>query len=124
MRTLGISILLSAAILAFAQQPDPAKTLFDVGVGDEASGRLDRAKLNLLTLASTYDDTPFTTKAKVEIGAIYVFEEAQAQMRSGQPLAAYRTFRTVTRAYPESPLAKLASDEMGRLDPDGKWKRR
>jgi hypothetical protein len=61
--------------------------------------------------------------AKIEIGAIYIFEEAQTQLRSGQPRAAYNTFDTVARAYPESALAKSAATEMKNLDPDGKWKR-
>jgi TolA-binding protein len=123
MKIVGISLLLAAAFLAFAQKADPATTLFDIGVQDEQSGRLDRAKLTLLTLASTYYDSPPAAKAKVEIGAIYLFGEAQARMRSGQSHDAYNTFNIVTRVYPESALAKLASAEMRDLDPDGKWKR-
>jgi outer membrane protein assembly factor BamD (BamD/ComL family) len=123
MKTAGISLLLGTTLLVFAQQEDPPKILFDIGVRDEQSGRLDRAKLTLLTLAGTYYDSPLAAKAKVEIGAIYIFEEAQAQMRSGQSRAAYNTFSTVARVYPESALAKLASTEMKNLDPDGRWKR-
>jgi hypothetical protein len=73
---------------------DP-KILFDTAVHDEQSGRLDRAKCTLLTLASTYSDSPLAAKAKVEIGAIYIFEEAQAQARSGQSRAAYNSFNVV-----------------------------
>lgn len=123
MKTAAISLLLGTTFLVFAQQMDPPKILFDTGIRDEQSGRLDRAKLTLLTLASTYYDSTLATRAKVEIGAIYVFEEARAQMRSGQSRAAYNTFNTVTRVYPESALAKLASTEMRNLDPDDRWKR-
>jgi outer membrane protein assembly factor BamD (BamD/ComL family) len=100
MKIAGISLLLGTALLAFAQKGDPAATLFDIGVRDEQSGRLDRAKLTLLTLASTYYDSPLAEKAKLEIGAIYIFGEAQAQMRSGRSHDAYYAFNTVTRVYP------------------------
>jgi outer membrane protein assembly factor BamD (BamD/ComL family) len=123
MKIARISLLLGTALLVFAQKGDPAATLFDIGVQDEQSGRLDRARLTLLTLASTYYDSPLAEKAKVEIGAIYVFGEAQTQMRSGRSHDAYNTFNTVARVYPESALAKLASAEMKNLDPEGKWKR-
>jgi outer membrane protein assembly factor BamD (BamD/ComL family) len=123
MKIAGVSLLLATALLVFAQKGDPATTLFDIGVQNEQSGRLDRAKLTLLTLASTYYDSPLAAKAKVEIGAIYLFAEAQAQLKSGQSHDAYNTFTTVTRVYPESALAKLASAEMRDLDPEGKWKR-
>jgi hypothetical protein len=73
--------------------------------------------------ASAYSDSPLAAKAKVEIGAIYIFEEAQAQARSGQSRAAYNSFNVVVLVYPESALARLASTEMGNLDPEGKWKR-
>jgi hypothetical protein len=49
---------MGAALLVFAQPEDPPKILFDYGVRDEQSGRLDRAKLVLLTLARTYHDSP------------------------------------------------------------------
>ena len=122
MKTAAIPLLLGAGLLAFAQQEDPSKTLYDTGVRDEQSGRLDRAKLTLLTLASTYYDSPLAAKAKVEIGAIYILRRRR---RGGvrQSRAAYDTFGMVMRVYPESPLAKLASTEMRNLDPAGKWKR-
>jgi TolA-binding protein len=123
MKTIGISLLLGTSFFLFAQKGDPATTLFDLGVQGEQSGRLDRAKLTLLTLASTYYDSPLAEKAKVEIGAIYLFGEAQSQMRSGQSHDAYNTFTTVTRVYPESALAKFAAIEMRNLDPEAKWKR-
>ena len=107
----------------FAQKGDPATTLFDIGVQDEQTGKLDRAKLTLLTLASTYYESPLAAKAKVEIGAIYIFGEAQGQMTSGRSHDAYNTFSMVARVYPESALAKLAAAEMRNLDPEGKWKR-
>ena len=79
--------------------------------------------MTLLTLASTYYESPLAGKAKVEIGAIYVFGEAQSQAKSGQSHDAYNTFNTVARVYPESVLAKLAAAEMRNLDPEGMWKR-
>jgi TolA-binding protein len=94
----------------FSQNDDPAKVLFDLGTRDEQAGRLDRAKLTLLTLAGTYTEHPLTTKARTEIGAIYLFKEAQSQVTAGQTETAYGTFRTLIRVYPESPLAKLADE--------------
>ena len=101
---------------------DP-QILFDTAARDELSGRLERAKLTLLQLASTYSESPLVAKAKVEIGAIYLLEEAQARVRSGQSRAAYDTFNVLVVVYPESVLAGVASAEMRNLDPGGKWKR-
>jgi outer membrane protein assembly factor BamD (BamD/ComL family) len=110
METLTLSLVLVAAIPVFSQNDDPAKVLFDLGTRDEQAGRLDRAKLTLLTLAGTYTEHPLTAKARTEIGAIYLFKEAQSQVTAGQTETAYGTFRTLIRVYPESPLAKLADE--------------
>ena len=106
-------LLLAAAIPVFSQSEDPAKMLLDASIRDEQVGKLDRAKLTLLTLAGTYTGHPLATSARAEIGAIYLFKEAQSQVQAGQRTAAYGTFRTLIRVYPESPLAKLA-DEMAK----------
>jgi outer membrane protein assembly factor BamD (BamD/ComL family) len=110
MKTLTLVLLVMSAIPAFSQNDDPAKVLFDVGARDEQAGKLDRAKLTLLTLAGTYTEHPLAIKARAEIGAIYLFKEAQSQVQAGQPRAAYEAFRTLMRVYPESPLAKLAGE--------------
>jgi hypothetical protein len=110
MKTLTLLLLLVAVVPAFSQSADPAKVLFDVGTRDEQAGKLDRAKLTLLTLAGTYTEHPLANQARAEIGAIYLFKEAQLQVIAGQPAAAYSTFRMLMRVYPESPLAKLANE--------------
>ena len=110
MKTLFFPLLVLAAIPTFGQSVDPAKVLFDVGTRDEQAGRPERAKLALLTLASTYQGHPLADRARVEIGAIYLFLEAQAQVQSGNRQDGYATYRAILRVYPESPLAKLADD--------------
>ena len=117
MRNLGPCFFLCAALPAFAQTPplnaapaDPAKVLLDFATKDEAAGRLEKAKLVLLTLASTYNVSLEATVARTEVGAIYMFWEAQAQAQSGKNQAAYDAYRTVVRVYPDSPLAKVADD--------------
>jgi outer membrane protein assembly factor BamD (BamD/ComL family) len=110
MKTFILVLLAMAAIPVFSQSDDPAKVLFDAGTRDEQVGRLARAKLTLLTLAATYPEHPLTTRARAEIGAIYLFKEAQSQIQAGQPTAAYGAFRTLIRVYPDSPLAKLADE--------------
>jgi outer membrane protein assembly factor BamD (BamD/ComL family) len=107
---ISLLLLFLAAIPTFGQAVDPAKVLFDVGTREEQAGRPERAKLALLTLASTYQSHPLADRAKVEIGAIYLFLEAQAQVQSGKTQDGYATFRTILRVYPESPLAKLADE--------------
>ena len=104
-------VLLCAAVPVFSQVPaDPDRVLFDLGTRAEAAGRLERAKLTLVTLASTYTGSPLADKARAELGAIYMFLEAQDKVRSGETQAAYETFRTLMRVYPESPLAKRADE--------------
>jgi outer membrane protein assembly factor BamD (BamD/ComL family) len=115
MKALSLLLLLISAVSVFGQASDPGKTLFDTGTRDEQVGRLDRAKLTLLTMAATYPDHPLTSKAKVEIGAIYMFLEAQAQVQAGKISDGYGTFRTLMRVYPESPLAKLADETVKSL---------
>jgi outer membrane protein assembly factor BamD (BamD/ComL family) len=101
-------MLLVVAYIPVFSQSDPAKVLFDAGIRDEQAGKLDRAKLTFLTLAGTYAEHPLTTKAKAEIGAIYLFKEAQSQVQAGKTRDAGGAFRTLIQVYPESPLAKLA----------------
>ncbi len=110
MMRLSLVLFLLAAIPTFGQSVDPAKVLFDAGVRDEQAGRPERAKLALLTLASTYQGHPLADRAKIEIGAIYLFLEAQAQVQSGKTQDGYAAYRTILRVYPESPLAKLADE--------------
>jgi hypothetical protein len=107
MKILSLLLLLLAAIPTFGQSVDPAKVLFDLGTQDEQAGRPENAKVILFTLASAYEG-PIADRAKIEIGAIYLFLEAQAQVQSGKTQDGYATYRTVLRLYPESPLAKLA----------------
>ena len=109
MKTFAFLLPLLVAIPTFGQS-DPAQVLFDIGIRDEQAGRLERAKLTLVTLAATYQGQPFADKAKTEIGAIYLFLEAQALVQSGKTQDGYATFRLVSRVYPESPLAKLADE--------------
>ncbi len=92
------------------QDNDPARVLYDQSTRDEQAGRLDKANLILLTLAGTYTEHPLASKARSEIGAIYLFKEAESQIQAGQPAAAYGTFRTLMRVYPESPLVKQADE--------------
>jgi outer membrane protein assembly factor BamD (BamD/ComL family) len=110
MKTLILLLLVVAAIPVYSQSDDPAKVLFDAGTRDEQVGKLDRAKLTLLTLAGAYTEHPLASRARAEIGAIYLFKEAQSQVQAGQPTAAYGTLRTLIRVYPESPLAELADE--------------
>jgi|SRR5580658_1913517 outer membrane protein assembly factor BamD (BamD/ComL family) len=110
MKTLTLMLLAMAATPVFSQNGDPATVLFDAGIRAEQAGKLDRAKLTLLTLASTYAEDPLATKAKAEIGAIYLFKEAQSLVQAGKARNAYGAFHTLMRVYPESPLAKLADE--------------
>jgi outer membrane protein assembly factor BamD (BamD/ComL family) len=110
MKTLTLLLLAVTTMPVFSQSDEPAKVLFDASTRDEQAGKLDRAKLTLLTLAGTYTEHPLAAKARAEIGAIYLFKEAQSQVQAGQPTVAYGAFRTLIRVYPESPLAKLADE--------------
>lgn len=120
-------LLLPFAAALVSAQPGqtvfPEQSLYDVGVRAEQAGRVEQAKLVFLTLASTYDTSPFTTQAKVEIGALCLFAEAQTKLTADDRKAAFSTFATVARVYPKSPLAKLATAQMNALDPEGVWKR-
>lgn len=110
MKTLLLVLCALAAVPSFGQIPEPAVVLLNRGLRDEAAGRLEEAKLILVTLASTYAGHPLAEKAKVEIGALCLYREAQALVREGKTIDGYSAFRTVMRIYPESPLAKLADD--------------
>jgi hypothetical protein len=115
MKALTLLLWMMTAIPAFAQTADPAKVLFETGTRDEQAGRPERAKLTLLTLASTYPDHALAGKARLEIGAICLFLEAQTQVKSGKTLDGYGTYRTILRVYPDSPLAKLANEAANSL---------
>ena len=109
MKILSLLLLSLAAIPTFAQSVDPARALFDLGSRDEQEGKVESAKLILLTLASTYEG-PLVEKAKTENGVVYMFLEAQSQVQSRKTLDGYTTFRKILRVYPESPLAKVADE--------------
>jgi outer membrane protein assembly factor BamD (BamD/ComL family) len=121
MTTLRMLLLVCAGATGFAQNAprteDPAQVIYDAGLKQEAAGRADRAKLLMLTLAATYPDHPLTAKAKLEIGAIYLFLEAQGQAREGKVRAAHISFRTLAALYGESPLARVAEEQARLLGP-------
>jgi outer membrane protein assembly factor BamD (BamD/ComL family) len=126
MRTLAISIVLGSSLFLFGQTSsltmNPTQVLYDHGVLAEEQGRPEQAKLYFRTLAGTYDGA-FADKAKVEIGALYIFEEAQDHLRAGQLASAYDSYHFVARVYPESPLAKLCNAEMAVIPVDNKQRR-
>jgi hypothetical protein len=105
-------ILLAAApvIAGNAAAIDPAQILFDLGVKSEAAGNLDGAKAALVTLVSTYHGDPLAERAKSELAALCLYQEAQAEVRNGKPNDGYAAYRLVARAFPESPLAALANE--------------
>ena len=86
--------------------------LFNTGLKDEDSGKLERARLTLQTLVNTYPDDPVAGDAKDEINAIELFEEGQERMRQGRYDAAEFTFHTLLSVYPKSQLAKQAEAAM------------
>jgi len=126
MRKLFISILIGGGLLLCAQAPDPepTKVLFNRGVREEQRGRLDSAKLFFVTLVRTYDESSYVSQAKAEIGAIAVYQEAQAKQAAGDLRAAFDTYQTLVLGYRESALAAAASKQMRLIDPEGKWTRR
>jgi hypothetical protein len=125
MRKLVTSILMAGALLLCAQGLDqPDRVLFKGGVGQEQAGRLNGAKLCFTTLVRTYYDSPVLPQAKAEIGAIYIYEEAQAKQTAGDLRGAFDTYRTLVIAYRESALSASAAQQMRVIDPEGKWTRR
>ena len=124
MRKLVATTFFAGALILLAQSMDPARTLFDAGVHNEQLGHMLQARLCFTTLVRTYNDGGESTiKAKSELGAVYIYEEAQSMQTKGDARGAYDTYLTVVRAWPESALAPLASAEMKALDPDGRWRR-
>jgi outer membrane protein assembly factor BamD (BamD/ComL family) len=101
---------------------DPAQVLYDHGVLAEERGRPEDAKLIFRTLAGTYEGA-YADKAKVEIGALYIFEEAQDHLRAREFASAYDSYHFVARVYPDSPLAKLCITEMAAIPVDNKRRR-
>ena len=99
------------AVLA-AGAPDAASALFDNGLKDVESGKLDRARLTLQTLINTYPDSPLAEEAKDEVNASKLYEEGLARMREGRYEAAEFTFQTLIAVYPESHLGKQAEEGM------------
>jgi Surface antigen variable number repeat len=104
-------LLLSISMVscpAFASALVSAEALYKTAVRHERRGKLEEARQNLLWLASYYSESPLATRARDEIGAIYLFEDGQARVRDGRYGCATVTFRTVAQVYPESPLARQA----------------
>jgi outer membrane protein assembly factor BamD (BamD/ComL family) len=111
MKILPLALLLSAAAIPALTQPQqPDAVLYQMGLKDETAGRLDRARLTLVTLASTYTSSPLADKARIELGAIVLYQEAKAQEKAGRAQEAYSEYRTLMRAFPDSPVARLADE--------------
>jgi tetratricopeptide (TPR) repeat protein len=85
-----------------------AQILFNVGVEDVDSGRLERARLTLQTLVNTYPEDPLAKEAKAQLEAIEIYQDGQQLMQQGRFGAAQFTFETLLSVYPESQLAKPA----------------
>ncbi|SPF56310.1 exported hypothetical protein [Candidatus Sulfopaludibacter sp. SbA4] len=106
-------LLIFAAVPIFAQTGetiDPARTLFETGAKQETAGNLDGAKTAFLVLASVYHGDPYAERAKSELAAICLFNEAEFEVRGGKLKDGYSTYRQVMRIFEASPLAKLADD--------------
>jgi tetratricopeptide (TPR) repeat protein len=101
--------LLAACAVA---APDPARQLFDTGVKDVETGKLERARLTFQALIDTYPGNPLAYDAKAQIDATKLYEEGQDRMRQGRFEAAEFTFQTLLAVYPESPLVKQAENGM------------
>jgi hypothetical protein len=89
-----------------------AQLLFDTGVKDVDSGKLERARLTLQTLVNTYPNDPLAADAKDEINAIELFAEGKDRMREGRYDAAEFTFQTLLSVYPKSQLVAQAEAAM------------
>ena len=123
MKRLAFASFLATSLLLSAQEaPGPIKVLQDAATRAEQAAQMARAKLYLLTLARTFDG-PEATRAKTEIGAVYIFAEAQSLEQTGKMHDAWDTYGTVEQVYPESPLALLARAARLKLDPERKWTR-
>jgi hypothetical protein len=120
MRRLFMVLLLAGAAGAFAQSAAPAQVLFDAAVRDEAHGRFERARLELVTLASTYSDSSLAARARSEVFALDLFLDAREKQQAGHAKAAFVAYRTVAQVYPESPLAQQAEATSRALEPQSK----
>jgi predicted Zn-dependent protease len=89
-----------------------AQLLFQTGVQDAESGKLERARLTLQTLVNTYPQDPLAPSAKAEIEVIELFQEGERLIQEGRFDAAAFTFHTLISVYPESPLVKQAEAAM------------
>ncbi len=89
-----------------------AQLLFQTGVRDAESGKLERARLTLQTLVNAYPRDPLTPSAKAEIEVIELYQEGQRLAGEGRFDAAEFTFHTLISVYPESPLVKQAEAAM------------
>src|ERR1035437_4288829 len=118
MRTLPILLLLGGAAFSQAQLADPPRTLYDTAIRDEDQGKFARARLVFQTLANTYRDSPLAARAKTEVDALDLFQEALVKLRTGHSDTAFVTIRTVAQVYPESPLAKQAEVVSRVVDPE------
>lgn len=117
MKRLFVVLLLAGSTGALAQPAEPAQVLFDTAVHDEAQGRLDRARLTLVTLANTYANSPLAARARSEVFALDLFADAREKQQTGHAKAAFIAYRTVAQVYPESPLAKQAEASSRELEP-------
>ena len=123
MTRLTFPLILTTTVLLFAQDaPGPVKALVDAATHAEQTAQMARAKLYLLTLVRTFDG-PEATRAKTEIGAVYIFADAQSLEIAGKTREAWETYGTVAQIYPESPLSALAIVARQKLDPERKWMR-
>src|ERR1035438_10539165 len=120
MKRLFMVLLLAGSTGVFAQPVEPAQVMFDHAVRDEASGRFDRARLVLVTLSTSYSDSPLAAKARTEVFALDLFLDAREKQKTYHARAAFITYRTVTQVYPESPLAKQAEATSRALEPQSK----
>jgi hypothetical protein len=89
-----------------------AQLLFQTGVQDAESGKLERARLTLQTLVNAFPRDPLALTAKTEIEVIELYQEGQRLAGEGRFDAAEFTFHTLISVYPESPLAKQAEAAM------------
>ena len=89
-----------------------AQLLFQTGVQDAESGKLESARLTLQTLVNTYPQDPLAPSAKAELEVIKLYQEGERLAGEGRFDTAEFTFHTLISVYPESPLAKQAEAAM------------
>jgi len=120
MKRLFVVVFLAGSTGALAQPAEPAQVLYDTAVREEAHGRLERARLALVTLANTYYDSPLADKARREVFALDLFLDAREKQQAGYAKAAFITYRTMAQVYPESPLAQQAEASSRGLEPQSR----